>query len=233
MIKEQYKSIGGKSPIAEWTRIQGEMLEERLNKTAPLANGGKYKVYTGFRYAPPMTGAALEQMKADNVTRAVAFSQYPHFSCTTIGSSLNHLWRELDRLQLKDAFKWSVIDRWPLHKGFLNSVAKNVATTLKKIPKEEWNSAAIVFSSHSVPMKTVQKGDPYVQEVAASVSGVMELLRSGQVLPDATENDPNPEPIGRINIPYILSWQSKVGFLPWMQPSTLETLKGLGKQTKV
>ena len=55
---------------------------------------------------------------ADGVTRAVAFSQYPHFSCTTTGSSLNHLWRESLRLGLDASVEWSLIDRWPTHAGY-------------------------------------------------------------------------------------------------------------------
>ena len=53
-----------------------------------------------FRYAAPLTEETLLEMKKDGVERVVAFSQYPQFSCTTTGSSLNHLWRELKRLHL-------------------------------------------------------------------------------------------------------------------------------------
>jgi protoporphyrin/coproporphyrin ferrochelatase len=49
------------------------------------------------------------------VQRAIAFTQYPQFSCSTTGSSLNELWRAAKRLGLQDAFEWSVIDRWPTH----------------------------------------------------------------------------------------------------------------------
>jgi protoheme ferro-lyase len=61
-------------------------------------------------------------------TRAVAFtrSQYPQFSCTTTGSSLNHLWRELKRLDMGEEFEWSVIDRWPTHDGFLSALTDRV-----------------------------------------------------------------------------------------------------------
>ncbi len=59
------------------------------------------------------------QMKADGVTRAIAFSQYPQFSFTTTGSSMNHLWRELRRLDMGEEFEWSVLDRWPQHPRFI------------------------------------------------------------------------------------------------------------------
>ena len=72
---------------------------------------GPFKPYIAFRYAPPLTHDALQQMREDGVTRAVAFSQYPQFSCTTTGSSLNHLWRETIRLGMEAGIEWSVIDR--------------------------------------------------------------------------------------------------------------------------
>ena len=56
-------------------------------------------------------------MQADGVERAVAFTQYPQFSCSTTGSSLNELWRAAERTGLRDAFEWSIIDRWPVHAG--------------------------------------------------------------------------------------------------------------------
>lgn len=54
-------------------------------------------------------------MAADGVERAVAFSQFPQWSCTTSGSSMNELWRQLREMGLEDRFRWSLIDRWPLY----------------------------------------------------------------------------------------------------------------------
>ena len=83
---------------------------------------------------------------------------------------------------------------------------------------------------------TVNKGDQYVQEIGATVTAVMNLLRdpSETVYPcaDPSGNDRsgNGPAMGPIKSPYILSWQSKVGFLPWMGPSTSSTIKGLATQ---
>lgn len=215
-IRAQYASIGGASPIGRWTSVQGAALEAKLAGRFP---GTRFKAYTAFRYAPPLTAAALEAMAADGVTRAIAFSQYPHFSCTTTGSSLNHLWRESVRLGLESRFSWSVIDRWPLHAGFLAAVARNVTVGLQRFPPTVRDRVVVLFSAHSVPMLTVNKGDQYVQEVAATVSAVVEILRKGGV-----------GGYGPVHSPYILAWQSKVGFLPWMGPSTASVLEGLAKQ---
>jgi protoporphyrin/coproporphyrin ferrochelatase len=56
-----------------------------------------------FRYASPFSEEVLRQIRADGVSRAVAFTQYPQFSCSTTGSSLNELWRAARREGLEDA----------------------------------------------------------------------------------------------------------------------------------
>ena len=236
-IVQQYTEIGGKSPIGDWTAMQGAALLRSLTTRHP-ASLGPFKVYTAFRYAPPLTEDTLLRMKADGVTRAIAFSQYPQFSCTTTGSSLNHLWREAIRLRLDGAFQWSLIDRWHSHPGFLSAVARRVALGLAAFPPEQRSRVIIVFSAHSVPMLTVNKGDPYVKEVAATVAGVMGLLRSGAGGVDIGDGTSAGDAATVSNVvatggnPHILAWQSKVGFLPWMGPSTSTVIHGLGKQVR-
>jgi hypothetical protein len=60
-------------------------------------------------------------------------------------------------------------------------------------------------------------GDPYTGEVAASVDRVMEQLRFPASAPKLGSEV---GPFQPVNNPYVLAWQSKVGFLPWMGPST-------------
>lgn len=59
-------------------------------------------------------------------------------------------------------------------------------------------------------MKVVYKGDPYTKEIASTAERVMEHLG--------------------VSNAHILAWQSKVGYLPWMGPSTSNVIKGLGAQ---
>lgn len=62
-----------------------------LDKISP--ESAPHKAYVGFRYANPLTEFTLEQMENDNLERAVAFTQYPHYSCTTTGSSMNAIYK--------------------------------------------------------------------------------------------------------------------------------------------
>lgn len=184
-IQNQYEAIGGGSPIGKWTKIQGKQMTDILDKIRPET--APHKAYTSFRYAAPMTEDALMEMKKDGVERAIAFSQYPQWSCTTGGSSMNHLWKESKRLDAN--FQWSVIDKWNTHDGYIAAMAKQVEIGLQKFKPKDRDKAIIMFSAHSVPMKVVNKGDPYVTQIAATSELVMQKLN--------------------ISNPSTMAWQSK------------------------
>ncbi len=174
-----YAAIGGGSPILRYTTAQGQGMVERLDRLSP--DTAPHGFYVAFRYVKPTSDDALRSMAADGVERAVAFSQYPQFSCSTTGSSLNELWRALDRTGLRDAFDWSVIDRWPVHPGFISAMTATVREGLGRFPPETRDRALILFSAHSLPLHTIDRGDPYPQEIGASVQRVVE--QSGRTQP--------------------------------------------------
>jgi ferrochelatase len=151
-------------------------------------------------------------MEADGVRRAVAFTQYQHFSCATTGSSLNELWRAAERLGMAGDFEWSVIDRWPTHPGFIRAMANSVRLGLEQFQEGEREDVLLLFSAHSLPLSIIDRGDPYPQEVGASVH---EVLKAG-----AFPNE------------FLLSYQSEVGPVRWLGPSTEQVIRELGAKGK-
>jgi ferrochelatase len=99
-------------------------------------------------------------MAADGVTRAIAFTQYPQYSCTTTGSSLNELWRQVQASGATH-IKWSVIDRWGEHPLLVKAFAKLIREELDHFPTEQRDKVVLVFSAHSIPHRVVNRGDPY------------------------------------------------------------------------
>ena len=227
-IEKQYADIGGGSPILRWTEAQGKGMAALLDELHPAT--APHKSYVAFRYANPLTGETARRMKEDGVRRAIAFSQYPQYSCSTTGSSLNDIYRK-SQAGLFSGISWSVIDRWGTHPGFVEvcnifptpcvqlmypsahqAVSQNIEAALQKFPEEKRGDAVFLFSAHSLPMSVVNRGDPYVLEVSASVAAVMNRL-------------------GHTN-PYRLVWQSQVGPSAWMGPQTKDALKGLARLGK-
>ncbi|BDD58648.1 hypothetical protein MAP00_003910 [Monascus purpureus] len=186
-----------------------EILDKLSPETAP------HKPYVAFRYAAPLTEETYAKLLEDGFGngkggRAVAFTQYPQYSCSTTGSSLNELWKWRHRLEGKrsagnlDTIQWSVIDRWPTHPGLVEAFAKNIEDQLKTYPEEKRNSVVLLFSAHSLPMSVVNRGDPYPAEVAATVHAVMQRLNFSN--------------------PYRLCWQSQVGPSAWLGAQTSDTV---------
>lgn len=141
-----------------------------LDKTSPET--APHMPYVAFRYADPLTEDVYAKMLEDGFGggkggRAVAFTQYPQYSCSTTGSSLNELWKWRNRLEGKranggvdaeGAVQWSVIDRWPAHSGLVEAIARNVEDTLATYPEDRRKDAVLLFSAHSLPMSVVNRG---------------------------------------------------------------------------
>lgn len=207
-VQALYRNIGGGSPILRYTEAQGRGMVERLDRLSP--DTAPHGFYVAFRYVTPKSEDALRAMAADGVERAVAFTQYPQFSCATTGSSLNELWRAAARTGLEHAFRWSVIDRWPVHPDFITAMAETVRAGLEQFAPEERDQVLLLFSAHSLPLHIIDRGDPYPQEIGASVQAVLERL----ALPNR----------------YLLAYQSEVGPVRWLGPSTERVIRMLGER---
>lgn len=216
-IKKQYADIGGGSPIRKWSEYQAAEMCKILDKTNPET--APHKPYVAFRYANPLTEEMYNQLLQDGFGggkggRAVAFTQYPQYSCSTTGSSLNELWKWRQRLEsptrnpdagAEGSIQWSVIDRWPTHPGLVEAFAENITKTLETYPPPMRDQVVLLYSAHSLPMSVVNRGDPYPSEVAATVWAVQQKL-------------------GFKN-PYRLVWQSQVGPSAWLGAQTSDTVK--------
>lgn len=91
-------------------------------------------------------------------------------------------------------------------------MAQNTEAALQKFQPSDRSDVVLLFTAHSLPMSVVNRGDPYVLEVSASVNAVMDRL-------------------GHSN-PYRLVWQSQVGPSAWMGMQTGEAVKGLARLGK-
>ncbi|GAO52031.1 hypothetical protein G7K_6119-t1 [Saitoella complicata NRRL Y-17804] len=203
-IEKAYESIGGGSPIRKWSELQGREMCKILDEISPAT--GPHKPYVAFRYAAPLTEDTLAQMKTDGITRAVAFTQYPQWSCSTTGSSLNELHRQLKKFDPENTIEWSVLDRWPTDTGLVKTFAQHIRDSLATYPEADRKDVVILFSAHSLPMSVINRGDPYPHEVAATVNAVMKELNFSN--------------------PYRLVWQSQVGPSAWLGPQTQDAIQG-------
>jgi ferrochelatase len=180
-IEKQYDAIGGGSPIRKWSEHQVEEMCKILDKTSPET--APHKPYVAFRYANPLTEEMYNKILDDGFGngkggRAVAFTQYPQYSCSTTGSSLNELWRWREKLEGRKTspngeitrrangedgtINWSVIDRWPVHSGLTEAIAQNIEAKLAEYPEDQRHDVTLLFSAHSLPMSVVNRGKIHI-----------------------------------------------------------------------
>lgn len=91
-------------------------------------------------------------MEEDGITRGIAFTQYPQYSCSTTGSSLNAIYRYYKRTPGSN-IDWSVIDRWPLHPGLVEAFTQHILEELQEFPADVRQDVVILFSAHSLPLQ--------------------------------------------------------------------------------
>ncbi|MCC5639853.1 ferrochelatase [Nostoc sp. CHAB 5844] len=202
--QENYKQIGGGSPLRRITEAQGEALKEQLSDLGQEAN-----IYVGMRYWHPYTEEAIALLTQDDIEKLVILPLYPQFSISTSGSSfrlLEKLWQEDPKLQ---RLEYTVIPSWYKQPNYLQAMAQLIAQELDQFPDP--NEVHIFFSAHGVPKSYVEEaGDPYQQEIEECTYLIMQTL-----------NRPNA---------HILAYQSRVGPVEWLQPYTEDALKELGAQ---
>lgn len=202
--QENYKKIGGGSPLRRITEAQAKDLEALLNQS-----GQEVTVYIGMRYWHPFTEEAIARIKRDKPERLVILPLYPQFSISTSGSSfrvLERMWNIDPDLQ---KIPYTVIPSWYDHPGYLQSMAKLIAQRIDSLPDPA--QGHVFFSAHGVPVSYVEEaGDPYQKEIEACAGLIMKTL-------------------GRSN-DYTLAYQSRVGPVEWLKPYTDEAIQELAEK---
>jgi protoporphyrin/coproporphyrin ferrochelatase len=202
--QENYKKIGGGSPLRRITEDQAQALRSRLQQT-----GNDIQVYIGMRYWHPFTEEAIAQIKQDGIQQLVILPLYPQFSISTSGSSfrlLERLWNADPALQ---SIQYTVVPSWYNHPGYVQVMANLLEKTLDQVPHP--SDAHIFFSAHGVPVSYVEEaGDPYQQEIEQCTALIMKQLNRSNA--------------------HTLAYQSRVGPVEWLQPYTDEAIEDLAQK---
>jgi len=202
--QENYKKIGGGSPLRRITEAQGQALRSQLQQ-----HGADVQVYIGMRYWHPFTEEAIAQIKRDKIEELVVLPLYPQFSISTTGSSfrlLDRIWKTDPELQ---KIKYTVVPSWYENAGYLQAMANLIATKLDQVKNP--SEAYIFFSAHGVPVSYIEEaGDPYQKEIETCAAMIMQKLNRSN--------------------PYKLAYQSRVGPVEWLQPYTDVAITELAEQ---
>lgn len=162
-------SLIGKSPLTAIT----------LEQAAGLRNNTGIPVYVGMRNWKPFIADTVKQMMADGVDRVVAICLAPQNSSTSVG-----LYRKALMAELKPGIGLQFVEAWHDHPLLVQAFAEKLEPVWRQAGEEVGTPVPIIFTAHSVPMRTIQAGDPYEKQtketarlVGAKVAGLAPELQ--------------------------------------------------------
>lgn len=198
---EIYKKIGNKTPLTEISENQAALLEKLLNTT----NSGPFSVFPAMRYWHPFVEDVWEKITADGYEKIVVLSLYPFYSFVTSGSLIDLVNDLQSKYDMPDDRVVS-IDRFGNNQKFIAAIAEQINQALKENP----DFKDVLLSAHSIPMRSIKKGDPYRDEIERHVNRLQKLL------PD--------------DVYLHLAFQSKIGPVKWLGPSTPDKITELAEK---
>jgi ferrochelatase len=189
--REIYRQMGGKSPILEQTRAQADGLQTRL------AELGEVRVFIAMRYWHPMSDFTIQDVRDFGPDRVVLLPLYPQFSTTTSESST------IDWFRAAIAAGVSVptvaLCCYPNASRLIAVQAELIQAALAQASRH--GKPRLLLSAHGLPKKIVARGDPYQWQVEQTAARIVETLD--------TEG-----------LDWAICYQSRVGPLEWLEPST-------------
>ncbi|AFI04241.1 ferrochelatase [Helicobacter cetorum] len=189
--KKIYEKLGGKSPLTPITFA----LTKRLNEL----DSSRFYTYA-MRYTPPYAPMVLQDLVSKEIDSLVLFSMYPQYSSTTTLSSFNDAFKALKSIE---GFrpKVRVIERFYTAPKLNEIILDTILATLKGQKSEDFT---LIFSVHGLPQSIIDAGDTYQKECEHHVSLLKELMQQKNI---------NFKKV-------LLSYQSKLGPMKWLEPST-------------
>lgn len=196
-VVERYRLIGGKSPLPEIVKAQAVALANDL--------GSGFSASEGFRYSRPAVAESFDAAVEQGADRVIGLSMSPFETEVTTGA-----YRVAFDSLVDEKLKKTFIPSWHDNSLFIDAWSEKVVAGLKRLPPS--GKPAVLFTSHSIPVRYIAAGDPYQKQIEETVRLV--VAKSG------VEHRR-------------IAWQSKGARAtePWLGPEvepTLDKLKAEG-----
>lgn len=180
------------------------VLTERLADRLRGRVGGSMRVEIGMRYREPSISRGLKTLRDQGVSDLVVLPLYPQYSGTTTASIYDGVEAALRDLNWQP--RLHRIEKYHDHPAWVGAIADSI----RAYRSQHGTAEKLVFSLHGIPQRYVRKGDPYQQQCEESVRAVVRSL-------------------GLADDEWLLTYQSRVGREPWLQPYTDITLEELAR----
>jgi ferrochelatase len=179
------------------------VLTQRLAARLASLLEGVAKVETGMRYGEPSIRAGFERLKHAGVDEVLILPLYPQYSFTTTASIYDAVDECLEEMGWNPRIHR--VEQYPEHPLWVEAVASSI----RDYREANGTPDKLIFSLHGIPERYVKQGDPYEEQCRKSVLAIVKKL-------------------GLEDSEWMLTYQSRVGREPWLQPYTDQALRELG-----
>jgi len=206
VAKAIYEEMGGRSPIVPLTQQQSAALEKALGASGEWS---EVKCFVAMRYWHPRAADVAREVAGFAPDQVVLLPLYPQFSTTTSGSSLRE-WKTAAAKAGLGAPSAAVCCH-PLEKDFVAAHRDLLRQAIDAAGGPE--DVRVLFSAHGLPKKIVANGDPYEWQVEETTKAVVAAL-------------------GIAGLDWVNCYQSRVGPLEWIGPTTDNEIQRAGADGK-
>ena len=219
-LQARYEAIGNVFPLLDTTRAQADGLVERLNAATSSSDAGgrTYRAYLGMKHSPPFIPEGVDAMRADGIARGVGIVMAPHWSGMSVETYIDRVQQAVGNGGPAFSFVRSYHD----HPAFVGFLAGRVHEAMDALAPPDREGAAVIFSAHSLPVRTLPDGSQRCKRCDCEQSC---RYRDGlQTTADLVAD--------RLGIEdYLIGWQSAGRTTdPWWGPPVEEVIQQLAAQ---
>ena len=197
-----YAIMGGRSPLLPESQAQAQALEAELRRRRPDLEA---RSYIAMRYWNPLAAETARAVAAFAPDEIVLLPLYPQFSTTTTGSSVADWARAYS-----GPGNTRTVCCYPTDPGLIDTHVAEIRKVWDQAGRPE--AIRLLFSAHGLPQQVVDGGDPYEAQIRATAAAIAARL------PELAD--------------WQVSFQSRVGRLKWLEPSTETAIRAAAAEGK-
>jgi len=168
-------------------------------------SGLDVKVELAMRYGRPAIADAIDRLRAAGCGRILVAPLYPQYAASTTATVVDAVNAHLARLRHQPTVRF--LDRFHQDPAYLDTLCRSVQAHWSQAGKAD----RLLLSFHGLPQACVRRGDPYFRECMLTAAALRERLG---------------EDGARLHV----TFQSRFGAAPWLQPYTQPTLEAWGRE---
>jgi ferrochelatase len=188
--------------------------------------GERVQVELAMRYGEPSIAAALERLRRQGIDRIVAFPLYPQYASSTTGSTVEALLRAA-------AGRWNtpflqIVPPFYDHPAYIAALAAVGRPVLERVRPER-----VIFSFHGLPQRHCRRSDESASHCFVRADCCDQIVAANRYCYRAQCMATARLLAARLGVPAEqrrISFQSRLGRDPWLEPETDEVVVGLARE---